>query len=117
MCEEVQRNWGSYRVIHEGDGYRVKELSINPGQSLSNQWHEHRDEVWTIASGQVTIIVDPVDFPDMKVVELNSQNCYRIEKRTWHKAFNPSLDEVAKVVEVWYGDYLDESDITREEMH
>ena len=44
----VQRNWGTYEVLFSGDGYRVKRLMIDPASALSNQYHRHRSEAWTI---------------------------------------------------------------------
>ena len=49
------RNWGWYRVLDEQAGYKVKELVIEPGKSLSMQRHQHRAEHWYVLKGQVTI--------------------------------------------------------------
>ena len=49
------RNWGWYRVLDEQKGYKVKELVIEPGKSLSMQRHEHRAEHWYVLKGEVTI--------------------------------------------------------------
>ena len=46
------RNWGWYRVLDDKPGYKVKELIIAPGQSLSMQRHEHRAEHWYILKGE-----------------------------------------------------------------
>ena len=113
---DVKRNWGTYRVIHEGDAYRVKELVIDPLQSLSNQFHNHRDEVWNVAEGNIQIIIQPVgEAVEPEVITLREQETYRIPKKTWHKAYNTSIDKPAKVIEIWFGEYLDEDDITRKE--
>ena len=111
----VQRNWGTYRVLDEGAEYRVKELCIDPMQSLSNQYHDHRDEVWNVVEGRVHILINKVgNTNEPLLVVLNEQDSYRIPKKHWHQAFNPDLDKPAKVVEIWFGSYLDEDDITRE---
>ena len=39
---QTDRPWGYYKVLYEGEGYKVKELVINPHSSLSMQRHEHR---------------------------------------------------------------------------
>ena len=41
---KVTRPWGWYRVLDEADNWRVKELTILPYQSLSNQRHFCRSE-------------------------------------------------------------------------
>jgi D-beta-D-heptose 7-phosphate kinase/D-beta-D-heptose 1-phosphate adenosyltransferase len=39
---KTQREWGYYRVLHDVSGMKVKELTVDPGQSLSMQRHQHR---------------------------------------------------------------------------
>ena len=48
----VERNWGHYKVLYEGDDFVVKELVINPHSSLSMQRHSYRSETWNLVSGQ-----------------------------------------------------------------
>ena len=52
----VIREWGHYIVLHEGDGFTVKELVINPHSKLSMQRHRHRSETWNIVKGKAYII-------------------------------------------------------------
>ena len=112
---ETKRNWGTYKVIHNGDAYRVKELVIDPLHALSDQYHDHRDEVWNVVEGTVQIVIQPVDgSSEAKLVTLKEQQTYRIPKKTWHKAYNTD-SKPAKVIEIWFGDYLNEDDITRRE--
>lgn len=112
--EIVKRNWGTYRVIDKGEKYRVKELVINPMNALSNQYHDHRDEVWNVVEGSVRIVVCKVGTTDQQIIDLRVQDSYRIPKGHWHRAMNPDIDKPSKVVEIWYGDTLTEDDITRE---
>ena len=55
--QKTERQWGYWRVLDDnpGAGYKVKELVIYPGKSLSNQKHFQRSEVWTILQGIVKI--------------------------------------------------------------
>jgi len=111
--ESVQRNWGWYHVLYEGDDYRVKLLQIDPHNALSNQYHQHRSESWHCVKGQVTInLFHPDKDKQMYTVVLNPGDTYNIEVGTWHKAMN-HRDEVCEVVEVWSGDKLTEEDIVR----
>src|SRR5688500_5517343 len=52
------RPWGSWHVIDEGDGYKVKRIHVAPGQRLSYQTHEHRSEHWVVIAGTATCVVD-----------------------------------------------------------
>ena len=116
MSDTVERLWGTYRVIDSGAEYRVKELCIHSGKALSNQYHNHRDEVWNVVEGEVNIVVAPIDgSEEEQILFLKEQSSYRIPKGWWHKAFNPSTNKDAKVIEIWFGKILDESDIIREE--
>lgn len=53
MHEVTERPWGSYELIYESrDGtYKVKKIIVNPGQSFSLQYHEHRHEHWIMVEG------------------------------------------------------------------
>lgn len=61
MYEE--RRWGSYKVIDNiefKDGFcaLTKQLTLNPGCSISYQRHKYRDEVWTFIDGEGEIAID-----------------------------------------------------------
>ncbi|MCM1163348.1 MAG: sugar phosphate nucleotidyltransferase [Muribaculaceae bacterium] len=61
MYEE--RRWGTYKVIDNvefPDGYcaLTKQLTLNPGCSISYQRHSCRNEVWTFIDGEGEIILD-----------------------------------------------------------
>ena len=45
------RPWGSYDVVYGGDGFKVKHITVNPGQRLSLQMHHHRAEHWIVVRG------------------------------------------------------------------
>ena len=49
--EKVTRPWGSYRNIFVSDNYKVKIITVHPGQRLSLQKHMQRSEHWYIVSG------------------------------------------------------------------
>ena len=99
---KTKRQWGYYRVLYEVDGTKVKELTINPGCSLSMQKHEHRDEYWHIASGKCVV----------GHTYLQEHDQYRIPKHNWHQLSNP-YEEPCKVIEIQYGLQCVEEDIER----
>ena len=49
--ETEMRPWGSFTVLDEGPGYKVKRIEVLAGKRLSLQSHEFREEHWTIVSG------------------------------------------------------------------
>ena len=54
---KVNRPWGSYDVIDEGDRYKVKSIEVKAGEKLSLQKHHHRAEHWVVVSGTARILV------------------------------------------------------------
>ena len=56
--DSAVRPWGSWQVLDEGDGFKVKRIVVEPGCRLSYQTHEHRAEHWTVVSGVATCVVD-----------------------------------------------------------
>jgi D-beta-D-heptose 7-phosphate kinase/D-beta-D-heptose 1-phosphate adenosyltransferase len=107
---KTDRPWGYYRVLHEVSGTKVKELTINPGQSLTMQRHYDRDEHWHVAEGACT-----VDFEDTTTkshIKLKRHDQFTIKAECWHKLQNPT-DTPCKIVEIQYGITCVEEDIER----
>jgi mannose-6-phosphate isomerase-like protein (cupin superfamily)/glycerol-3-phosphate cytidylyltransferase-like family protein len=107
---KTARPWGYYRVLHEVPGTKVKELTIEPGQSLTMQRHYDRDEHWHVSEGRCH-----VDFEDATTeshVKLKIHDQFTIRAETWHKLSNP-YDVPCKIVEIQYGISCDEDDIER----
>lgn len=108
----TQRPWGYYRVLHEVPGTRVKELTIEPGQSISLQRHQHRAEYWHVAEGEVVI---EARLPDGYVIPprvLKRHQSHHVPCGEWHRLANMSTTP-CKIVEIQYGDSCEESDIQR----
>jgi len=105
------RPWGWYRVLDDKKGYKVKELVIQPGQSLSNQRHHMRNEHWYVLSGRCKIDIETLYLS--KTFELYAlSEGLDIPQNTWHKAYNDST-EACHILEVQYGAKCVEDDIER----
>jgi D-beta-D-heptose 7-phosphate kinase/D-beta-D-heptose 1-phosphate adenosyltransferase len=107
----IKRPWGWYRVLDEQKGFAVKELTIEPGKSLSDQKHAHRSEHWHIVEGEVTMTFEYANGDKMEDT-FHPKQSFDIPRLTWHKGYNKT-NKVAKVIEVWFGDQLTEEDIER----
>ena len=105
------RPWGWYRVLDNQVGYKVKELVIEPGKSLSDQRHFKRAEHWYVLKGVVTIALDNGEIQNGVRIESHS-NGLVIGKGTWHRAFNDT-DQPVHILEVQYGEQCIEEDIER----
>ena len=88
----VKRKWGTYRVLAEYKGIKVKELIVNPQSATSKQYHNHRYELWFYTDGG------------------HKQITYA--PKTWHQLTN-STDEPMTVIEIQYGTACEEADIVR----
>ena len=113
--QKTERDWGYWRVLDDNPdaGYKVKELVIYPGKSLSDQKHYKRSEVWTILQGVVKIKTEWNNRID-DVHLLAHTRSYEIEKEVWHQASNPGGVN-AHVLEIQWGSECIEEDIERRE--
>jgi len=104
---KTERPWGYYRVLHDVPGTKVKELTVNPGQSLSMQRHLHRAEHWHVSEGQCIV---ERDFNTKEL--LTTHQRLDIKPNDWHKLTNP-FKSPCKIVEIQYGSQCSEDDIER----
>ena len=58
MKSIVEKPWGSYQVLEEGNHYTVKKIIVNSGGKLSLQSHQHRSEYWIIAEGEAEVTIN-----------------------------------------------------------
>jgi mannose-1-phosphate guanylyltransferase/mannose-6-phosphate isomerase len=103
---KVLRPWGHYRTIFQTKGYSVKNIAVNPGASLSLQYHHHRSEHWVVTKG-----VGLVTCNDRKF-ELASNESVYIPCGAVHRLENTGRG-VLELIEVQLGEYLAEDDIVR----
>ena len=103
---KTERPWGYYRVLHNVPGMKVKELTVNPGSSLSMQRHQCRNEYWIVSEGVATIDWNPGQ------TKLKKHKSEIISVDDWHQLSNEE-DTPLKVVEIQYGSACEEDDIER----
>lgn len=102
----VVRPWGTYTVLEEGPGFKIKRIAVKPQASLSLQMHHHRSEHWVVVSGTAEIVND-----EQCVLLQTNQSTY-IPAGVKHRLRNAGDTELA-LIEVQCGDYLGEDDIVR----
>lgn len=109
---KTPRPWGYYRVLHEVPGAKVKELTVEPGMSLSMQRHQGRAEFWLVSSGTATVsTLDQGNQPKLNGV-FHTHDFLHIAPREWHQLENRELLPL-KIVEIQYGQRCEEQDIER----
>jgi mannose-6-phosphate isomerase len=100
------RPWGSFTVLEEGHGYKIKRIEVKPGHRLSLQMHYHRSEHWIVVCGTAKVICG-----DQEVL-LNSNESTYVPQCTAHRLENPGIISLV-LIEVQNGEYLGEDDIIR----
>lgn len=109
---KTERQWGYYRVLHEVPGMKVKELTVEPGKSLSMQRHNKRSEYWIVSEGTAVVNSLMEGGYHLPPKTLNKHEEYRVPVTNWHQLTNP-FDVPVKVVEIQYGEQCIEEDIER----
>ena len=109
---KTERQWGYYRVLHDVPGMKVKELTVNPGSSLSMQRHWKRAEYWIVSEGKCVLNSQMDGGYRMPSKTLSMHQSHKIHVAEWHQLTNP-FDVPCRIVEVQYGDQCREEDIER----
>ena len=104
--DEAERPWGSWKVLAIGEGYKVKQIRVNPHARLSYQTHAHRGEHWVVASGTATCVIDG------RTIVAGTGGCVDVPVGVAHRIGNVH-DEELVIVEVMRGSYVGEDDIVR----
>ena len=102
------RPWGTWRVVHVGEGCVVKEILVRAGEVLSLQRHKYRGEHWIIIKGEATVTRGE----KVKICPANTS--VFIERGMWHRVQNDGRGDLV-FIEIQTGEILDEDDIERKE--
>ncbi|GIT98445.1 mannose-1-phosphate guanylyltransferase/mannose-6-phosphate isomerase [Sulfurovum sp. TSL1] len=100
------RPWGTYTILDESDGYKVKRIVVKTGKRLSLQKHHHRSEHWIVVSGTALVTNGTKEY----TVRAN-ESTY-IPMGEIHR-----LENIGKIplvmIEAQVGEYVGEDDIVR----
>ena len=108
MNSITEKPWGSFEILQSGKKFLVKKIFVKPRGVLSLQSHEYRSEHWIVAEGEAEVTIDK------KVVNLKENENIFIPKGAIHRMANRKDGDLV-IIEMWYGDHLDENDIKRYE--
>ncbi|DAB28936.1 MAG TPA: mannose-1-phosphate guanylyltransferase/mannose-6-phosphate isomerase [Sulfurimonas sp. UBA12504] len=100
------RPWGTYTILEDSPGYKIKRIEVKPGKRLSLQKHFHRNEHWIVVSGTATVTVGN----ETKLVRPN-ESTY-ITMGEVHRLANEGKIPVV-LIEAQVGEYTGEDDIVR----
>ena len=102
----VHRPWGTYEVLIDERGYKIKRIIVKPGKRLSLQKHFHRNEHWIVVSGTATVTV-----ADKTYYVRPNESTY-IKMGEVHRLANEGKIPVV-LIEAQVGEYTGEDDIVR----
>ncbi len=102
----VYRPWGSYTVLEEGNGWKLKRLTVLPKKRLSLQMHYHRCEFWVVVRGTAKVTIGDREF----LLKKGESTFIPVGEK--HRLENPG-NITLEIIEVQIGDYLGEDDIVR----
>lgn len=57
----AEKSWGNFEVLDVEDNSLTIKVTLLPGHRLHYHSHEHRDETWTVVSGEGTAVVDDAE--------------------------------------------------------
>ena len=100
------RPWGTYTVLEDSPGYKIKRIEVKPGKRLSLQKHYHRNEHWIVVSGTATVTIG-----EKKKIVRPNENTY-IKMGELHRLENNGKIPVV-LIEAQVGEYTGEDDIVR----
>jgi mannose-1-phosphate guanylyltransferase/mannose-6-phosphate isomerase len=101
-----QRPWGSFTVLQDLPHYKLKQLRVTPGNRLSLQMHDKREEHWLVTRGTPQVTVGD------RTWQAQVGEYIFIPKQARHRLANPGTEEV-EIIEVQLGEYFGEDDIQR----
>jgi mannose-1-phosphate guanylyltransferase/mannose-6-phosphate isomerase len=102
----VEKPWGSYTVLEEGQGYKIKRIVLNPKSRLSLQLHRKRSEHWVVVEGTAKVTRENETY----LIQKGESTFIPINAK--HRVENPD-SSILQIIEIQNGDYLEEDDIER----
>ena len=100
------RPWGTYTILEDSPGYKIKRIEVKPGKRLSLQKHYHRNEHWIVVSGTATVTVGS----DTRLIRPNESTYIKMGEV--HRLENQGKIPVV-LIEAQVGEYTGEDDIVR----
>jgi cytidyltransferase-like protein len=106
------RVWGKFITYYDSSLTKVKRLLLEPGKSISMQYHNHRSEFWFVESGEGIVTTLDESNNEVIVKNLKKHDNYFVPNDSWHK-LKCTSNEILSIIEIQYGSVCDESDIIR----
>ena len=102
----TKKPWGSYLNLLKEANFLVKKILVDVNEEISYQSHKYRDEHWILVDGSLEVI----NGSSTRILKSNDYDF--IKRGAKHKIKNIG-SSTAVMIEIQFGDKIDENDINR----
>ncbi len=102
----TKKPWGSYLNLLKESNFLVKKILVDVNEEISYQSHKYRDEHWILVDGSLEVI----NGSSTRILKSNDYDF--IKRGAKHKIKNIG-SSTAVMIEIQFGDKIDENDINR----
>lgn len=100
------RPWGFFEILSDLKEVKTKIIHVLPGEKLSYQSHQKRDELWVMLEGVGTVTLEG------EQIQLKAGESLKILRGQKHRMSNLT-DKSLRFFELQTGEYFGEDDIER----
>ncbi len=83
VVKKVEKPWGYELIFAHIDRYAGKIIHVEPGEALSLQYHEVKDETLYLLSGKYELTIGTPN--NINVVQVEPGDSYRVTPGTYHR--------------------------------
>ena len=102
----VYRSWGTREIVIQETGYRVRKLTVYPGETLTRHIHTKRNENYSVVKGMLSVELEE------GIRKIGAGESINILPGVVHRLYNET-DEDVIAVEVDTGEEINEQDMLR----
>ena len=102
----VYRSWGTREIVIQEAGYRVRKLTVYPGETLTRHIHTKRNENYSVVKGMLSVELEE------GIRKIGAGESINILPGVVHRLYNET-DEDVIAVEVDTGEEINEQDMLR----
>lgn len=102
----VYRSWGTREIVIQEPGYRVRKLTVYPGETLTRHIHTKRNENYSVVKGMLSVELED------GIRKIGAGESINILPGVVHRLYNET-DEDVIAVEVDTGEEINEQDMLR----
>ncbi len=99
-----QYSWGCEEILKKDNSYKIKKITVHPGEKINCQFHYHKSKHWTLIKGVGKLK------KDKEVMFLTENKSVFIPPTVKHSLENPGKLNL-EIIETQIGNYLEDDDL------